>query len=162
MNFNEYFEYCNGELYWKKTTSFRIKVGQKAGYKRKDGYSFVRLNKKHYGVHQIIFAIYYKYIPKEVDHIDNNPSNNCIENLRAATRSQNAINQPLTLKNKSGIKGVSWHKQAKKWIVQLFVNKQYKYLGLYDDIELAELVSIEARNKYHREFANFSRKAELA
>jgi hypothetical protein len=161
MNFNEYFEYCNGELYWAITMSNRAVKGSKAGYKRKDGYSFVRLNKKCYGIHQIIFAIYYKYIPKEVDHIDNNPSNNCIENLRAATRSQNAINQPLTLKNKSGIKGVSWHKQAKKWMVQLFVNKQYKYLGLYDDIELAKLVSIEARNKYHGKFANFSRKAQL-
>jgi hypothetical protein len=26
--------------------------------------------------------------------------------------------------------------------------------GLYNDLELAELVATEARNKYHKEFAN--------
>ena len=161
MNFNEYFEYKNGELYWAITKPGKTVKGKKAGSKRKDGYSFVRLNKKCYGVHQVIFALHHKYIPEEIDHIDNNPSNNCIENLRAATRSQNAMNQPISARNKSGIKGVYWHKLAKKWIAQLVVNKQYIYLGLYDDIELAELVSIEARNKYHKEFANSSRKAEI-
>jgi hypothetical protein len=33
------------------------------------------------------------------------------------------------------------------------VNKKEKYFGIYDDIELAELVATEVRNKYHKEFA---------
>jgi hypothetical protein len=55
--------------------------------------------------------------------------------------------------NTSGIKGVCWHKSTNRWYVQLQVNKKMKYLGIYEDIELAELVAIEARAKYHGEFA---------
>ena len=34
------------------------------------------------------------------------------------------------------------------------VNGKKKTIGYFDDIEFAELVAIEARNKYHMEFAN--------
>jgi hypothetical protein len=153
MNFNEKFKYINGELIWKVTLSNRAFVGKKAGSFRKDGYTFVCVNKKRYGIHQIIFAMHNGYIPKEIDHIDGNPSNNKIENLREANRAENAQNQKLTSKNKSGVKGVSWHKGAKKWVVQLMSNRVHKYIGLFEDLELAELVSIEAKDKYHKEFA---------
>jgi len=36
----------------------------------------------------------------------------------------------------------------------MFVNGQRKYFGYFDDIELANLVAQEARNKFHKEFAN--------
>jgi hypothetical protein len=154
MNFNEYFEYKNGELFWKITSSNRAIKNKKAGYKRKDNYCFLRFNKKTYGIHQVVFAMHHGYIPKEIDHIDANPSNNFIENLREATRSQNALNQPLTIKNSSGIKGVSWHKSAKKWVVQLTVNGKAKYFGTYFDIEVAKFIAETMRHKYHGNYAN--------
>ena len=56
--------------------------------------------------------------------------------------------------NTSGVKGVSWRRKSKKWTVRVTVDGEYKSFGSYDDLELAELVAIEARNKYHKEFAN--------
>ena len=56
------------------------------------------------------------YIPNIVDHIDGNSSNNCIENLRDANKAQNGWNSKLNKNNSSGIRGVSWNKQTKKWI----------------------------------------------
>ena len=38
------------------------------------------------------------------------------------------------------------------------VNKKPKYIGVYEDLELAELVAMEARNKYHGQFANHKMK----
>ena len=57
----------------------------------KNGYVYVKVNKKRYNIHRLIATAF--ELPKEegqdtVDHIDNNPSNNHIHNLRWATRSE--------------------------------------------------------------------------
>ena len=92
-------------------------------------------------------------MPKLIDHIDNDPSNNKIENLREATRHQNGTNAKTWSNNISGAKNVSWHKQCKKWRVRVSINKKMETIGLFDDFDLAELVAVEARNKFHGNFA---------
>ena len=98
--------------------------------------------------------MHYGSSPEIVDHADCNPMNNDIRNLRAATKADNQRNAGMFAHNKSGIKGVCWHKAAKKWLVQIKVKGVKQYLGVYEDIELAELVAQEARNKFHGNFAN--------
>jgi hypothetical protein len=151
---NSIFEYKDGIIYWKKNTAYQSKVGQKIGTKsHQNGYLRVQLHKKQYFVHRIIFTMFYGFIPTEVDHIDGNPGNNKIENLRNVSRTQNCINTRLRTTNKSGFKNVSWSKTMKKWSVQIRINKKNIYFGWYDDIELADLVAQEARNKHHKQFA---------
>ena len=58
----------------------------------------------------------------------------------------------LKIDNKSGSKNVHWNKQRNKWTVMIRVDKKQKYIGLFEDLELAELVATEARDKYHKEF----------
>jgi hypothetical protein len=70
---------------------------------------------------------------QEVDHINGNPLDNRKSNLRFVTHAQNQKNMGKGVRNKSGYKGVSWHKRAKKW--QVFVNSTY--LGLFSDLEEA-------------------------
>ena len=147
------FEYKDGELYRKVKTNRNIKIGDKAGSLRDDGYSHTMINGKLYKNHRIIFLCHHGYLPQFIDHIDGNPSNNRIENLREATLTQNQYNSKTPYNNTSGIKGVSWHKKHEKWEVTLQINGKSKYFGIYENIELAELVAIEARNKYHGNFA---------
>jgi hypothetical protein len=144
------FAYKNGKLF-RKLKSKGCKVGEKAGHIRTDGYNQVSINGKNYLLHRIIFFMFYGYMPKKIDHIDNNPSNNCIENLRCASNNQNGQNSKLSKLNKSGFKGVSWHKNS--WRVQISANNKNKHIGYFKDLELADLVAQEARNKYHKEFA---------
>ena len=151
--FHEYFEYKDGHLYSKKRLSSNVWEGKKIGKPRPDGYCNVRLHGVRYYVHRIIFMMHYGYIPKQIDHIDGNPSNNKIENLRETNYTTNNYNKKIMTNNKSGVKGVNWHKGGKKWRVEITVNKKNLYLGLFDDLELAELVAQEARNKYHGSFA---------
>lgn len=153
---NEFFDYKDGVLYWKKKTSStanQIKIGEVAGSVSKNRYESVWLNKKSYLVHRLIFLFHHGFLPKAIDHIDGNSKNNKIENLREATLSQNCQNQKIRNTNTSGTKGVWFHKQSNKWQVALCINKKRKHLGSYKDLELAELVATEARNKYHGEFA---------
>jgi hypothetical protein len=63
------------------------------------------------------------------------------------------MNSKLYCTNKSGIKNVCWNKKEKKWVVKLQVNKNRIHFGMFEDIELAELVATEARDKYHKTFA---------
>ena len=146
------FEYVDGILYCKKPRG-KLKVGDVVGT-YDDGYFYVGFNYKRYLSHRIIFMMFHGYMPKIVDHIDGNPSNNKIENLRESTQQQNCFNSKLSKANKSGVKGVNWHKLRNKWKVEIRVNGIKKHFGLFQDLELAELVANEARRKFHKEFAN--------
>jgi len=52
----------------------------------------------------------------EVDHIDRNPSNNHVSNLRWVTRQENQDNKGMRTDNTSGHKYVSYNEGRKKWI----------------------------------------------
>jgi hypothetical protein len=151
---NELFEYRDGEIYYKVSRS-RNKAGSKAGtYRNHDNAYQVIINGKHYLTHRIVFMMHHGYLPQFVDHIDRNRSNNKIENLREATHSQNAHNSAIRKDSKTGIKNVSWNKVDKSWKVRIQANNTRITIGQFKDFELAELVAMEARHKYHGEYAN--------
>jgi hypothetical protein len=150
----ELFEYQDGILRWKNSKGSRAKAGQIAGSDNGNGYRRIRLNKKLYYSHRIIFMMFHGWMPNNVDHIDQNTFNSKIENLRAATDCENAQNRKLADKSKSGIKGVFWQNKTKKWRSCIRVNGKRKHLGYYDDIQEAKRVIMEARVKYHGSFAN--------
>jgi hypothetical protein len=140
------FECREGILYWRKN-------GQKAGA-FSCGYTAIRHKRKRYYAHQIVYLIYRGYIPKLIDHIDRNTQNNLIENLREANKKTNAQNSKIRVDNKSGAKGVVWHKKAKKWMVNVTVDNKTRYLGLYENLDLAKELSVFVRQIIHGKFAN--------
>ena len=141
--FYKNFDYKNGKLYRKN--------GNVAGTILKNGYGLVSVDGKKIGTHRVIYAMHYGFMPEIVDHIDGNPSNNNIFNLRAANKSQNSMNQKLSIKNTSGYKGVSWN--GHNWKVCIYKNRKKITIGTYKDKEIANIVAISARNMYHQEFA---------
>ena len=149
----ELFDYCDGNLYWKVKSSTKIAIGDKAGTVKANGYRQISIKGWLYLAHRLIYLMHHGHLPWCVDHIDGDPSNNRIENLRAATLSQNMTNRPKNCDNTSGFKNVYKSKNGKKWIVVMKVNGKQQYFGTYDDIELADLVATEARAKHHKEFA---------
>lgn len=84
-----------------------------------------------------------------VDHIDHNTLNNTASNLRIVTNAENQQNRKgAKQSNKSGVRGVSWHKKNNKWLVILGIDRERKYFGSFNTVEEAERVAIEARLKY--------------
>ena len=148
------FDYDNGFFYWKVKLSKKVIIGNKVGSIKSNKYLYTRINRKPYYIHRLIFLFHFGYMPKCIDHINGNTLDNRIENLREANSIQNACNSIIPTTNSTGIKNVDWHKNRNKWRVSLRYNGKKKTIGHFNNLELAELVAIEARNKYHGEFAN--------
>jgi hypothetical protein len=148
------FDYQDGNLIRKIGRAGE--VGQIAGCIHKgNGYVHVKIKAKCFKAHRLIFFYHHGYLPECVDHIDGDKTNNKIENLRAATKEENCHNQKIRSTNTSGCKGVSWNRIQKKWQVALCKNYKSIYFGLYEDLELASLVAIEATQLIHGRFSAY-------
>ena len=151
----EIFSYDNGNLYWKTVRCSKLKVGQKAGWVGKKNYLYVRVNYKAYAIHRLVWIIHNGDIDngKIIDHIDRNPTNNKIENLRIATHTQNNQNSSKRTTNTSGYKNVYWSTEKSRWLVKCNVNGLPKYAGSYKLLDEAVQAAIQLRKKFHAEFA---------
>jgi hypothetical protein len=134
---HENFEYKEGELYYKIRTANCIQIGQKAGGIKENRYYAIRIKGKNYFTHRLIFLYHNGHLPEFIDHIDRNKLNNNIENLREVTKSENHMNIAKYKTNKSGFKGVSWSRGAKKWQAQIQINCKKIRLGYFTTPELA-------------------------
>lgn len=76
-----------------------------------------------------------------IDHIDRNPSNNSIENLRVVTHQQNQWNTDR--------KGCSFHKASGKWRARITIDSKEKYLGLFVNEDDARNAYLIAKAEYH-------------
>jgi hypothetical protein len=82
------------------------------------------------------------------DHINHDTLNNTRANLRVLTQSENLQNYKGAYNDsKTGIRGVSWHKEHKKYRAILNIDKKQIHLGYYQTIEEAERVVINARKE---------------
>ena len=70
----------------------------------------------------------------DTDHINSNGLDNRKSNLRITTRTGNLLNMndPIPKNNKSGFRGVSWHKKSNKWRAFISVNRKQISLGLFN------------------------------
>ena len=149
---HELFEYRDGDLYWKVSPTNSVQINDKAGC-FDNGYYKTSINGKDYGNHRIIFAMHHGYFPAMIDHIDRNPSNNRIENLRPATNQQNQWNTDKNFRNTSGYKNVLFRKERNKWTCRFKVNGKHIMRGSFDTAEEANAYAEKLRQELHGEYA---------
>jgi hypothetical protein len=136
----EYFDYSDGNLIW-RVNKGRSKKGTIAGSKDNKGYLQIKLNQKVYRLHRLIWLWHGRNLSEQLDHIDRNPLNNKIENLREATQSTNQWN---TSKSDGG---VSFHKASNKWRARIKIHNKEIYLGVFADYQQAKQVRDEAARR---------------
>lgn len=150
----------NGKLYWKprspKTQPDRTWntrwAGREAGHINDQGYRIICLNYIKYRAHQLIWLIHYREWPtSELDHINRNPEDNRIINLRIATRSENNANTGVRRNSKSGLKGA--YPEGKRWRASLTKDGRGIHLGRFETPEEAHRAYCEAAQRLHGEFA---------
>lgn len=146
------FEYdpLTGILRWKNGRSNMVK-GSIAGCVSCAGYKSITIDSKTYRLHRVIWIFMFGHIPEGfyIDHINGNKIDNRLENLRLVTNSQNQQNRPAPKNSSSGYRGVTWHKQAGKWMARICCNNQRKTIGFFDTSEAAyEAYKEEAKKNF--------------
>lgn len=130
-------------------------VGKILGTKNKSGHLVAQLDKKMYLLHRLAWFYYYKVWPEGIiDHIDRNPQNNRIDNLREATKVTNSYNSKIRQDNTAGIKGVYYDKRRNKFYQQIVANKVKTFLGYFSTKEEAAIAYANAARILHGEFLN--------
>lgn len=133
-----------GVITRKIDTGKRWKAGQVAGSRNGEGYIEIKVNGKIIGAHRVAWMLHYKEQPPEfIDHKNRDVSDNRIENLRAATKSQNGANRTALANNATGVKGCYYVKSKSPnlpgaWRAQCRVNKKLVDLGRHATIEEAQ------------------------
>lgn len=145
-----------GIFTWKKQKG-KNKPGDVVKRVSDTGYNIVMLDRKLYKAHKLaLYYVYGIYPDKSVDHINGIKTDNRFDNLRLATKSENAFNMKLKVNNTSGVKGVSWRTDRNKWRVYIKVNGIYESFGHFSTLEEAREVAYTARQHRHGEFARYA------
>lgn len=151
-------EYTNynpdtGIFTWKKKTGCKSVVGAEIGTAHSGGYRSATIMKHYVFMHRAAWAYVHGEWPKgHIDHIDGNPKNNRIANLRVATSQTNQRNRKISKSNKSGFKGV--HQVASgKWVAMICVDYKSRSLGHFNTAEEAHARYMEEARKLYGEFA---------
>ena len=106
-------------------------------------------NNKKYKLHRVVYYAHNQdwdidNEPRKnlIDHIDGNPQNNHISNLRVGTNS-------LNLQNQKKVKGYSWNEKKQRYIAYINVNGVHYSLGSYKKEEDAAEARRKGKEKYH-------------
>lgn len=145
----DYFYVIDGMLYWKNIKTNRSKNGGLAGGVCGLGYMQCFFQGKSYKVHRLIWKMYHGLDPVgNIDHIDGNPLNNNIDNLRVVGQLENGRNTKFYKNNTSGTMGIYQHKGSSKWFSSIKVNGKSEYLGTFTEKSEAINARKEAEIKY--------------
>ena len=126
-------------------------AGTSAGTPGERGYIRAIVDGKRCRVHRLVWLHVNGADPAGlIDHIDGNTTNNRIENLRVVDHQTNMQNQRSARSdNASGLLGVTWHSQPRKWRARITVDGKQSHLGHFETPELAHAAYLCAKRAVH-------------
>ena len=141
----------SGSLTWIERTSHRVKIGRTAGTVNGWGRMQIGVLGHLYYAHRLAWLYSYGEWPTQViDHIDGDPLNNRITNLRDVPQEINSQNTRIAnANNKSGLLGAFWHCQNKNWRARIMVSGKSHSLGCFKTPEAAHEAYKQAKRRLH-------------
>lgn len=143
-----------GHLTWKERPQGpswwnRRYAGKVAGHRHESsGYVLVKYKQKLYLAHRLIWLLVHGRMPLgEIDHINRNPQDNRLVNLRDVSRSENMRN--CAVSKRVGV-GVSQIRRSGRWRAYITLNGKPKHVGSFDTRDQAikaRKEAMKAQNK---------------
>lgn len=141
--------YCNGQFIWlakpgtdRESKRFNTNFAGKFVSAETDrlGYLRFQINGVRVKYHRAVFAYHRGHYPETVDHINRDRSDNRIENLRAATRSEQQW-------NKGNVRGC--YKRGSRWVSSIKANGKRFFLGSFKTQDEAANAYVVAKLSLH-------------
>lgn len=138
-------------VFTNKVNRTKAKAGDIAGYQRPDRYWSICIGGERYLAHRLAWLYVTGEWPGQViDHIDRDPSNNAIANLRACSDSENAQNQSGVRRGPSGYLGVTrYFRDPTKWVAKIKLYGKAQHLGVYRCRTAAYVAYCKAKKSLH-------------
>lgn len=115
--------------------------GKKAGSENSDGYRSILVSGRRILEHRLAWFSVFGVIPDQIDHMNRNPSDNRLSNLRPCNQNQNHWNRGRLRSNTSGVTGVV--ESCGRWQARITVNRKRLHLGTFK----TKREAVEARRK---------------
>jgi hypothetical protein len=105
------------------------------------GHKMGRIAGEYWQAHRVAWVLHYGSLPSgSIDHINGDPADNRITNLREVTHPGNMRNQRRRGSSASGVMGVTFDSRSGRWRASISSGNQFRSLGLHDTIEAAARV----------------------
>jgi hypothetical protein len=137
------YEPSTGKFFWRISPGRGHPVGKEIGKSDVNSYKIISLRGKNFLAHRVAWLLYYGDWPDEIiDHINGDRSDNRIENLREASRSQNMANRgPRKGKKYKGV-----YQRGNRFQAYISKNRERKNLGWFScEHEAAKAYNIAAK-----------------
>jgi hypothetical protein len=140
------------------TAAAKPRRRRRAGSRDRAGYWVVGFGKRRLQAHRIVYVLAHggDLEGREVDHVDGNPSNNAVANLRACNRVGNACNRAVPRGGSSAHKGVS--RDGSRWRAYIWLGSQVQLGRFVNEADAAVAYNRAAFAAWGR----FSRLNDLA
>ena len=143
------YNYNSGKFTWTVQRG-SVCAGQHAGYLGSSGYWQIKVMGRLVLAHRLAWLYARGEWPSEqLDHIDGNPLNNSISNLRECTSAQNHQNRKARSGSTSSHVGVCWEEGRARWRADIKISGVPKYLGRLKDESSAIAAYVAAKRELH-------------
>lgn len=141
----------SGVLRWRETRGPTAPKDGVVGTPGAHPYGRVMIGGRHYLAHRVAWFLHYGAWPlRGIDHIDGNPGNNRINNLRDVEQMTNSQNLRCAMSNsRSGLLGAHWHKMSRRWHAQIRVGGRVRHLGAFRTADDAHAAYLGAKRLLH-------------
>ena len=139
-----------GNFYW--LVNRRVKAGDIAGTPNYSGHIRIRIDGTKYMAHQLAWLYVYGEFPmSDLDHINGDPRDNRISNLRKVTHAENMQNQRKAHRSKknSTLMGAFKSTRCDRWHSAIRVGNKRDHLGSFATDQEAHEAYIKAKSMYH-------------
>lgn len=141
-----------GAFSWRESRRGHRRAGDAAGCARGDGYVRIKVDQHGAWAHRLVWLYVHGHWPiGQIDHINGDPSDNRLCNLRDVTPLVNMQNERRARRRKNGgtLLGAHWHSRWKRWRSSINVNGKLMHLGTFDTEQQAHDAYIAAKRRFH-------------
>ena len=139
-----------GAFVWRVSRS-SITKGSVAGSVTDKGYWAIGIKRNFVPAHRLAWLLHMGCWPKgPIDHINGNPLDNRIANLREVSQLLNTQNRRKANKGtRSGLIGASWKSKIGRWVAQIRHDGRLIHIGYFDTAEAANAAYLSEKRKLH-------------